>query len=158
MMNFEKELVALYPWLLRQAGKYCHSVQDAEDLVGETIYKLLVNKEKFEEGRPLKPWCEVIMLNTYITSYNRGTIIRFVGYDKVYHVLSGNDASDAAILHEIYSIIRRCALKSCSVECVLFYAKGYSYDEISEFLHIPVGTVRSRIYFGRKLLSQALSY
>lgn len=158
MMNFEKELVSLYTWLLKQARKYCHSIQDAEDLAGETIYKALVNKEKFEEGRPLKPWCEVIMLNTYITSYNRGAIIRFVEYDKAYHILSGNEASDAAILDEIYSIIRRCALKSCSVECVLFYAKGYSYDEISEFLHIPVGTVRSRIYFGRKLLSQELSY
>ena len=40
----------------------------------------------------------------------------------------------------------------------MYYASGYSYDEISEILHIPVGTVRSRISFGRKKISQELNY
>ncbi|EFG13756.1 conserved hypothetical protein [Bacteroides xylanisolvens SD CC 1b] len=40
----------------------------------------------------------------------------------------------------------------------MYYASGYSYDEISEILNIPVGTVRSRISSGRKQLCQELKY
>jgi len=45
---------------------------------------------------------------------------------------------------------------SCCIECVLLYAKGYSYDEIAERIGIPVGTVKSRVSAGRKMLREAL--
>ena len=63
MTDFNREIADLYPWLFKIARRYCSSVCDIEDLVGDTIYKVLSNKEKFKEGRALKPWCEVIMLN-----------------------------------------------------------------------------------------------
>lgn len=87
-MDFEKEIALLYPWIVKVARKYCWSIQDAEDLANDTVYKALLNKDKFESGRPLKPWCEVIMQNTYITNYNRKSIIRFVDYDDVCQVVS----------------------------------------------------------------------
>lgn len=151
-MNFEMEIASIYPWILRIARKYCWSTQDAEDLANDTVYKALMNKDKFEVGRPLKPWCEAIMQNTYITWYNRKSIIRFVDFEDAYHVLSINGASDRALFHEILSVIRRCAFKSCCIECVIMCAKGYSYDDISKMLGVPVSTVRSRIAFGRELL------
>lgn len=156
-MDFEREIIDIYPWIIRMARKYCWSMQDAEDLANDTVYKALLNKDKFEVGRPLKPWCEVIMQNTFITNYNRKSIIRFVDYDNdAYHVMSIRIASERAFLHEILSVIRRCALKSCCIECVLLRAKGYSYEEISQLLNIPVTTVRSRISFGRELLRREL--
>ena len=63
-MDFEKEIALLYPWIVKVARKYCWSIQDAEDLANDTVYKALLNKDKFESGRPLKPWCEVIMQPT----------------------------------------------------------------------------------------------
>lgn len=155
-MDFEREISLIYPWLVKVARKYCWSTQDAEDLANDTVYKALLNKDKFEIGRPLKPWCEVIMQNTYITNYNRKSIIRFVDYDDAYQVVSLRFASDRALLREILSVIRRCAFKSCCIECVILCAKGYSYDEISRQLDIPVTTVRSRISFGRELLKREL--
>lgn len=155
-MDFEREIIAIYPWIVRVARKYCWSTQDAEDLANDTVYKALLNKDKFEIGKPLKPWCEVIMQNTYITSYNRKSIIRFVDYDDVCQVVSLRLASERTLFHEILSVIRRCAFKSCCIECVLLYAKGYSYDEISQLLNIPTTTVRSRISFGRELLRREL--
>ena len=41
-MDFEKELSEIYPWILKVARKFCCSMQDAEDLAGDTVYKLLV--------------------------------------------------------------------------------------------------------------------
>ncbi|WP_300701008.1 RNA polymerase sigma factor [Bacteroides sp.] len=155
-MDFEKELSSIYPWILGIARKYCCSIQEAEDLAGDTIYKVLSNKTRFEHGRPLKPWCEVILINTFITNYNRKTFIRYVDFEKAFELSSYTSIPDILSFKEIVAIIRRCAAKSCSIECVIYYAKGYSYDEISEILHIPVGTVRSRIFLGRKMLSREL--
>lgn len=155
-MDFNNEVASLYPWLLRIAGRYCSSSCDVEDLVGETIYKVLSNKEKFEEGRALKPWCEVIMLNTYITEYNRKSLVRFVSCDGAKEILSCNLASDEIMIHDILDIIERCRHKSCCIDCVLFYAEGYSYDEISKIFNIPVGTVARRISNGKTLLKKEL--
>ncbi len=62
---------------------------------------------------------------------------------------------EMAISH-ILSIVRECARKSVAIECVILYAKGYNYDEISKMLGIPKGTVMSRISNGRKMLREAL--
>lgn len=157
-MDFDRELATIYPWLLGIARKYCQSFEEAEDLAGDTVYKALSNKERFEDGRSLKPWCEVIMLNTYKTNYNRKSIVRFVSYEQVYDFISAKQAYDGVLFKDILSVIRRCAAKSCCIECVIYYAKGYSYDEISTMLHIPISTVRSRISLGRKILSRELEY
>lgn len=155
-MDFDRELAALYPWILRIARKYCYSLEEAEDLAGDTVYKVLSNKDRFENGRSLKPWCEVILKNTFITNYNRKSLVRFVGYEQTIELASYTTPSDALSFADLVSIIRRYAVRSCNIECVIYYAKGYSCDEISEILQIPVGTVRTRIFWGRKILSKAL--
>lgn len=156
MTDFNNEVADLYSWLFKIAKKYCSSISDAEDLVGDTVYKVLCNKDKFEDGRALKPWCEVIMLNTYITGYNRRSLVEFVRCDSIGDILSCHFASDRIIVHDILASIKRCYRKSCSMECVIYNAKGYSYEEISMILNIPVGTVRSRISIGRELLKKEM--
>lgn len=155
-MNLEEELVSIYPWLLATAKQYCQSIQDAEDLVGDTIYKVLLNKSRFDEKKSLKPWCKVIMLNTYITIYNRRNLALFVSYDQAKEVPVISHSSDRVSLREVFAMIRMCARRSCCIECVLLCAKGYSYIEISELFHIPVGTVRSRIALGRQMIKDVL--
>lgn len=157
-MDFDKELIAIYPWILKIARKYCYTIEEAEDLAGETVCKMLSNKNRFENGCPLKPWCKVIMLNTYITNYNRNSLVRFVGYEHVLDFTSSRNISDRLAFRELVSAIRRCAAKSCSIECVIYHAKGYSYDEISKILRIPITTVRSRISWGRKILGEEIGY
>ena len=156
MTDFNREIADLYPWLFKLARRYCSSVCDIEDLVGDTIYKVLSNKEKFKEGRALKPWCEVIMLNTYITAYNRRSLIRFVGCDNIKEIFSHNQASDDLMVHDIQAAIRRCHNRTCCMDCVVYYAHGYSYKEIGKMVGIPVNTVRSRISYGRELLRNEL--
>lgn len=154
-MDFEKELSDLYPWMLRMARRFYYSIPDAEDLAGETIYKMLVNREKFDYERDMKPWCLAVMQNTYITQYNRNSLIYFSNYTGLERS-SLFDALNSILMKDILAVIHRVSQKSCCIECVIYCAKGYSYDEISEILNIPVGTVRSRISFGRKLLTDEL--
>ena len=50
-MDFEKEVSEIYPWILRVAKRFCRSMQDAEDLAGDTVYKMLINRDKFDVDR-----------------------------------------------------------------------------------------------------------
>ena len=157
-MDFEKEVSEIYPWILRVAKRFCRSMQDAEDLAGDTVYKMLINRDKFDVSKPLKPWCLAVMQNTYITQYNRNSLIHFIGYDSAIENASSDYASNLAMFNDVVSAIRRCAQKSCCMDSLIYCAQGYSYDEISELLNVPAGTVRSRISFGRKMLYQELDY
>lgn len=155
-MDFEQELSKIYPWILRVAKRFCWSVQDAEDLAGDTVYKLLVNRDKFDCSKPLQPLCLVVMRNTYIIKYNRNSLIHFTGINTVEENVVSNCTSHSILFDDLIFTIQRCAQKSRCIDSVMYYAKGYSYDEISEILHIPVGTVRSRISSGRKLILQEI--
>ena len=158
-MDFDNTLSEIYPWILQVARRYCRSIQDAEDLAGETIFKMLQNRDKFDNSKPIKPWCITIMQNTFITLYNRSVLVHFTSYDEVAECRSSSySAYSLAIFHDTLSAIHRCASHSCCMECVIYYAKGYSYDEISELIGIPIGTVRSRISFGRKMMHKELNH
>lgn len=81
----------------------------------------------------------------------------FVGYDVELEKQFYNSTLDLTLFKDTVATIRRCFRKSHRIDCVIYFVKGYSYDEISEFLNIPVGTVKSRISYGRKQLYRELS-
>ena len=96
------------------------------------------------------------MRNTFITQYNRRKCVPFTGMDDDYSYASPLTAEQDMAISHILATVRECARKSVAIECVILYAKGYNYDEISKMLGIPKGTVMSRISNGRKMLREAL--
>lgn len=154
-MNVDIEVVRMREWIYSRALRYCHG-EDAKDLAEETICKILSSRERYDESKPFKPWCEIIMRNTYITQYNRYSLVSYSDYESAGESASCSHASDFVDMHTVLSVIRRCASRSNSIECVIYYAKGYSYDEIASRLNIPVGTVRSRISNGREMIRREL--
>ena len=143
-------------WILRQALRYCRNRMDAEDLAGDAIVRILSSRELYDDKKPFRPWCSVVILNTYITRYNHDNIVRFIPSDKISDIVAApEDASSGAYVGEILDAIIKCNCSS-SVGCVVLYAKGYSYEEIASELCIPVGTVRSRISYGRNKLRRML--
>lgn len=153
------ELVAVhYEWIMKCAYRYCTNRMDAEDLAGETILKILSRKEKYDCTRPFKPWCCVIMLNTYITYYNHESLVRFDGEDVALKNGACNDVEQRINARNMLYTIEEIGVKSLSVGCVLLYAQGFSYEEISTRLNIPLGTVRSRISYGRRMIYKTLDY
>ena len=121
-MDFEKELSEIYPWILKVARKFCCSMQDAEDLAGDTVYKLLVNRDKFDCSKPLQPWCLIIMRNTYIIRYNRNSLIHFTGLDMVDGSAISNCTAHSILFDDLVSTIQRCAKKSRCIAFAMFSA------------------------------------
>lgn len=155
-MNVEDLVVKYAGWIRAKARRYYAEEHDADDLASETIYKCLSQARRFENGRNFKPWALTIMENTYKTQYNRRKCVLFTDYDD-YDPYIGNEYSDQrASINLILSIVRDCGRKSRCIECVLLYAKGYSYDEIADIVGVPTGTVKSRVSAGRKILREAL--
>ena len=70
---FEKQVIthskALYPF----AYNLTKNVDDAQDLIQETMYRSLVNKEKFAEGTNLRAWLFTIMRNIFINNYRKNS-------------------------------------------------------------------------------------
>jgi RNA polymerase sigma-70 factor (ECF subfamily) len=156
METLDSIIVSQYDWILGQAYRYVSNRMDAEDLAGEAILKMLSNREHFDRKRPFRPWCSVIILNTFITVYNRGMVVRFVSSERAGLFVSGYEASAGILLDEIHRAVSKCRKSSKSVDCVIMYSEGYSYEEIADAIGIPVGTVRSRISFGRNMIRNEL--
>ena len=155
-MDIDSLVVDNLLWLKRKAQQFCYNDFDIEDLVSETIEKMLVSRDRFDSRKDFRPWAMIIMRNTFITQYNRRKCLPFVGMDEEYMYASPYTADQEIAVSRIISIIRDCARKSVAIECVMLYAKGYNYDEIAQILGIPIGTVMSRISNGRKMIRAAL--
>lgn len=155
-MNVENLVVANLSWIKSKALQFCKKEYDANDLAGETIEKILLCKDKFDFRKDFRPWALTVMRNIYITQYNRRKCVPFVSIEDDYTYASPYSAHQELEMSRILSKVRECARKSVAIECVILYAKGYTYDEISMMLGIPIGTVMSRISNGRKMLRDAL--
>ena len=79
-------------------------------------------------------------------------------YDSVKENVTLDCTYESVLFNDLLLTIGRCAQRSRCIDSVMYYAEGYSYDEISEILNIPVGTVRSRISSGRKFLLHEIGY
>lgn len=155
-MTVEDLVVSHVDWIRRKARRYYDDPLDADDLAGETIYKCLSQAGTFDPSRHFRPWALAIMANTFKTGYARRQKIETEPYPE-YDIIPATDAADQRMaLMQMLSVIRKCRRKSCCVESVMLYAKGYSYDEIANLLGILPGTVKSRLLAGRKLLREAL--
>lgn len=155
-MSIEKLVVEHASWLRMRARMYYKDINDADDLAGETIYKCLSQGKRFDSARSFKPWALAIMVNTYVTQYNRRQCVLFTGMEGCDPFSEAERADQLAAVNRIEAIIEGCRRESCCIECVTLYAEGYNYVEISERLGIPAGTVKSRISAGRKMLRKKL--
>ena len=138
-----------------------HDQDTAKDLFQETIYKALANQDKYSTGTNIKAWLYTIMRNIFINNYRRrnlqktifdnGTNEKLVNAGKS---VVNNDGESSLQLKEIHRAIYQ--LPHIFRIPFLLYFEGYRYYEISESLNEPLGTIKSRIHFARKLLKQQL--
>lgn len=134
----------------------------AKDLYQETMYRALANKEKYNVGTNIKAWLYTIMRNIFINNYRRkvkqNTIFDFTAND---YLLDYNQASIAnraesnLRIKEIQEVIYK--LPEIFKRPFLMYFEGYKYYEIAEILQEPLGTIKSRIHFARKMLKSQIT-
>lgn len=159
--NFNAELSQLEGMLLNFAYKLTRNREEAKDLYQETAYRALMNKDKFRQGTNLKAWLFTIMRNIFINSYRKkvkqNTLLDST--DNQYHLNTGgpvisNDANSAIMMKELQEIVD--ALDDSIRQPFMLHYYGYKYQEIAEQLHLPLGTIKSRIFFARKALKDAI--
>ena len=134
---------------------------DAEDLMQDTTLKVLDNREKFVDNVNFKGWVLTVMRNIFINNYHK--IVRTQtlvdqGVD-LYNLdvvnESGFDSPDGSF--QIQEITK--AIESLNNDLKIpfsMYLSGYKYNEIAEKLNLPLGTVKSRIFFARQDLQKKL--
>lgn len=143
------------------ALKLTKDLEDANDLLQETILKAYTNREKFTEGTNLKAWCYTIMKNTFITNYQRmvrrNTFIDTT--DNLHYINSSGEAIEnhaygSFAMKDIQKAIEK--LDDAYKVPFLMHFRGFKYHEIAEKLNIPIGTVKNRIHIARKELKASL--
>lgn len=150
-------VVANLGWIRELAMRLCSNYTDASDLAAETICRCLVNADKYNTDKPFKPWLCAIMHNLYINECNRYARMRLTDIEEC--GATSNDRADQEIrVKSLIGLINDCCKHSINIECVMLYADGYTYAEIAEMLHINIGTVKSRISNGRRLLRTIIGY
>jgi len=133
----------------------------ANDLFQETLYKALANREKYNAGTNIKAWLFTIMRNIFINNYRRKakqkTIFDNSANDYLLNnagPVVNNDAESGMRLKEMQAAIRN--LPEIFKTPFLLYFDGYKYNEIADTLGEPLGTIKSRIHFARKLLKEQI--
>ena len=159
--NFESKLIALQNNMLNFAYQLTANRDDAYDLLQDTTLKALDNEDKYVDNVNFKGWVFTIMRNIFINNYRKGvrsaTVIDQT--EDLYHLNlpqeSGLDTPDGSIAaKEITS-----AIDSFSDEFRIpfsMHVAGYKYNEIAEEMGLPLGTVKSRIFFARQRLQEIL--
>ena len=134
----------------------------ANDLYQETLYKALANQEKYNAGTNIKAWLFTIMRNIFINDYRRKakqkTIFDHTPNEYLINLgqaTVNNNAEMVLRTKEIEKAIQQ--LPEIFKTPFLLYFDGYKYHEIADLLHEPLGTIKSRIHFARKLLKEQIS-
>ena len=144
------------------AIKLTQDLEDADDLVQETMLKALINEEKFSAGTNLKGWLYTIMKNIFINNYRRSVKSRIFNdpTDNQYFLNSSyrerpNQGEGNLVMNEVKQALS--ALSENLRTPFLLSFNGYKYEEISHRLKIPLGTVKVRIHNARKELMVKLN-
>jgi RNA polymerase sigma factor (sigma-70 family) len=160
--EFNNMLVSNADFLKPFAINLTRDTEAANDLYQETLYKALANQEKYHAGTNLKAWLFTIMRNIFINDYRRKvkqkTILDNTPGDLLINLKQAtvqNAAESELRIKEINKAIQQ--LPEIFKTPFLLYFDGYKYNEIAGMLHEPLGTVKSRIHFARKLLKEQIS-
>ena len=126
-LQFKKNLLGMQENMMNFALMLTANREDAQDLMQDTTLKVLDNQEKFIDNVNFKGWVLTIMRNIFINNYQ---------------------------IQEISKAIEN--LNKDLKFPFSMYVSGYKYNEIAEKLGLPLGTVKSRIFFARQELQKTL--
>lgn len=159
--EFNAKYEPLEDLLFAFAMKLTKNKVNAQDLMQETVCRAFKNKDRFKEGTNFKAWITTIMRNNFINDYRKKKTrnkveapIEDFGYFVENKSVEGNTNS-LIMTKELKKMINSLS-EGFKKPFKMFY-EGYHYNEIAEKMNIPIGTVKSRIYFARKKLRKMVN-
>ncbi|MCX6365799.1 MAG: sigma-70 family RNA polymerase sigma factor [Armatimonadetes bacterium] len=169
---FETQMLPHLDSLYRAALSMTRNAQDADDLVQDTFVRAYQFIDKFQVGTNARAWLFRILTNLFINNYRRkkrepektsyDEMEDFFLYNRLQdaYVSGKADTPESAVMGKIQVEAIQEAIGNLPGEyrdtVILADLNELSYQEISEILEIPIGTVRSRLSRGRRLVQRAL--
>ena len=160
-LQFNHQLYNYSGSLYSFALNFTKDVEDANDLVQDTMLKAVTYYSKFKEGTNLKGWLFTIMRNTFINNYRRMakktsliTQSEDISSVNLHYSASSNAAESKFVMADIEKAL--ATLQPEYYVPFMKYFEGFKYHEIAEELNIPIGTVKTRIHVARGILKKYL--
>ena len=167
--TFEREAMPHMDALYRTALRMTKNESDAEDLVQETMIKAYRFWDKFEPGSNCRAWLFKIMTNIFINDYrskSRAPVavdVDDIDDNYLYGQLasqSDDDNPERQLFAKVFDKDVRKAIEELPEDfrlvVILSFLEGFAYQEIAEIADLQLGTVKSRLHRGRKLLQKRL--
>jgi len=160
-LTFNDRLLKMSDVLEYFALSLTKNKEDAEDLLQETLVKALTYQDKYTPGTNLKAWLHTIMKNTFINQYRKmkraNTVITTKDEVEVLDFVPATMDSTPESVHATKEINKLIDRLDDNIRVPFsMHLKGYKYKEIADYLNIPIGTVKSRIYFAKQSLMKDL--
>ena len=160
-LSFKQRLLGLQGNLYNFACQLTSDRDAAQDLVQDTTLKVLDNEAKYVDNVNFKGWVFTIMRNIFINNYRRqvrsATVVDTT--EDLYHLNlcqeSGLTSPEGSFAAKEISVAINSFAKEYKVPFTMYLA-GYKYSEIAQKMNLPLGTVKSRIFFARKRLQEML--
>ena len=165
---FEEELLPHINALHTFAFHLTYNEADANDLVQETYLKAYRFIDKYQQGTNAKAWLFKILKNAYINEYRKKSKRpKKVDFEEIVSYHNGDNDTmtgyfdlreemfDNMMGYEVTTAINSIPLEFRTV-ILLCDIEGFTYEEISKIIDVPIGTVRSRLFRARNLLKEKL--
>lgn len=158
-IEFNNKLISIEDKLKYFAYTLTTNSDEAKDLLQDTLLKALINKDKFKMPHNFKSWAYTIMRNTFINNYRRSvkTNSIFKQSENSENLLPNQYLVSPESEHSYKEIKNKVSnLQDDFREPFQLFTDGFKYKEIAEKLSLPIGTVKSKIFFARKHLMKDL--
>lgn len=159
-LEFQKLYEGVYQSLFGFAMSLTRNKEEAKDLIQETVCKAISNLHRFKSGTNFKAWISTILHNQFINEYRKKRTRKKVEApvdDFLYAAESkgsGDQVYSQIMMNELNQILDSLE-DGYRIPFLMFY-KGWHYDEISDRMHLPIGTVKSRIHYARRQLREKI--
>jgi len=160
-IEFNRQFGEMSQYLQAFAYNLTKNSEDSRDLFQETAFRALTNSEKFRPGTNFKAWLFTIMKNIFINNYRKKVKANTVldNTENQYYLNSfshsaANAAEGGILLKELNTMVS--ALDESIRVPFTMHFEGFKYQEIADDLKLPLGTVKSRIFFARKELKEKI--
>jgi RNA polymerase sigma-70 factor (ECF subfamily) len=160
-VQFQEKILGIQDNMFNFALMLTANREDANDLLQDTTLKALDNQDKYIDNVNFKGWVLTIMRNIFINNYRKVVRSQTVidQTEDLYHLNlsqdSGLDSPDGTMTVKEINKAITLLNPELKIPFSLFLA-GYKYNEIADKLNLPLGTVKSRIFFARQDLQKSL--
>ena len=161
ILNFDTMVIQHHSKLKAYAMGFTNDSENADDLLQDTLLKAFTYFSKFKPETNFKAWLFTIMKNTFINNYRKNTRVQKIvstedeiSSSQLLHSAAQNQGELIFINDDIDKALK--TLPENLYQPFIRYFEGYKYQEIAEEFDMPIGTVKTRIFYARQHLKKYL--